>query len=437
VRTLIINATVVDGTGAAVRPRATVVVEDHLVVEVVDRPAPYYDRGGVVLDARDGFVLPGLINHHVHGLTRGPLMIVGEPPLGDDRVRANLDRLLGQGVTTALNVDGFPTTEDAVAQTRFHPITVKVATLHTPTHLRWATEGPFPYGGVQPRHRWTLDEMLSRGAPAIGEAGPGVDAHWPDYTLIPETLAQRGVRVAVEDSRALRLAAEREDRAELGRILDRIGLPGADEVDGFLALHARTVEWRQLARAALEEAIAEAGSRDVPLILHHTPGTHDIVLEAAGRLGSRVIAGHSNFQVTDPDDAARRARAVRDRGGLIDIMSGDAFSTREFQSSPDVTFRLLADGLVDLLSTDYAGGFWDPMLLVVERAVAAGAITVEAGVRLVTGGPAEAIPALAPDRGRITPGSVADIVVTAPGVLSDVRRVLVSGREIDLPPRRW
>src|SRR5918995_3231268 len=120
-RTLIIDATLVDGTGSAPRENVTVVIEDHLVTEIVERRAPYYDRGAPIIDARGGFVLPGVINHHVHGLTRGPLMIVGEPPLDDLRVKSNLDRLLAEGVTTALNVDGFATVEDAAAASRFHP----------------------------------------------------------------------------------------------------------------------------------------------------------------------------------------------------------------------------------------------------------------------------------------------------------------------------
>ena len=437
-RTLIIGATLIDGTGSPPREDVTVVVEDHLVTEVLPRRAPYYDRGAPVVDARGGFVLPGVINHHVHGLTRGPLMIVGEPPLDDARVAANLDRLLTQGVTTALNVDGFATVEEAVASSRFHPLTVKVATLHTPTHLRWATEGPFPFGGVQERHRWTVEKMLERGAPAIGEAGPGVDAHWSDYTLIPETFKTRyGVRVTMEEARGLRLAAEAADRTRVGELMAGHGIGGAESTDEFFELHERTREWRWLAQESLDEAIAAARDFDDPLVLHHTPGTFEVVLEATGGLGSRVIAGHSNFQIHDPDDAARRAGELRRRGAWIDIMSGDAFSAREFHPTPDVTFRLLADGLVDLISTDYAGGFWDPMLLVAERAAEAGAITIEEGVRLMTSAPADAIPKLAPDRGRIVPGAVADIVVTHPGRLSDVRAVFVSGRRVELPPREW
>jgi alpha-D-ribose 1-methylphosphonate 5-triphosphate diphosphatase PhnM len=118
-------------------------------------------------------------------------------------------------------------------------------------------------------------------------------------------------------------------------------------------------------------------------------------------------------------------------------MSGDAWSARQFHPTPEVTHRLLAEGLVDLVSTDYAGGFWDPMLLMLERAHEAGAVSLEAAVRMVTGRVAEALPRLAPRRGVVAPGFVADLVVTEPGRLSAVREVLVSGRVVDRPRRLW
>jgi predicted amidohydrolase len=435
-RTLIVNAVLLDGSGAPPRSPVSVVVEDHLVEEVVERWAPYYDVADVVVDARGGFLLPGVIDHHVHGLTRGPLMIVGEPPLSDARVRANLDRLLDEGVTTALNVDGFPTVEDAEAQSRFHPVRVKVTTLHTPTHLAWATEGPFPFGGVRPRHAWTVDEMLEAGAVCVGEAGPGCDTHWADYTLIPEAAAQRGGRATMEQARAFRQAAERGEREEAAGALAAMGV-GREHLEDMLGVHEATVEWQGLARQALQEAIEAGRARSVPLLLHHTPGTFDLVLDAAREAPDVVIAGHSNFQIHDPDDAARRARAVREAGALVDVMSGDAWSARQFHPTPAVTHRLLAEGLVDLVSTDYAGGFWDPMLVMLERAHEAGAVTLEAAVRMVTGAVAEALPALAPRRGRIAPGYVADLVVTEPGRLGAVREVLVSGRVVDRGRRLW
>lgn len=435
-RTLIVNAVLLDGTGAAPRSPVTVVVEDHLIDAVLDRWAPYYDVADTIIDARGGFVLPGVINHHVHGLTRGPLMIVGEPPLSDARVRANLDRLLGQGVTTALNVDGFATVEDAVAQSRWHPITVKVATLHTPTHLRWATEGPFPFGGVKDRHRWSVDEMLERGAPAIGEAGPGCDTHWADYTLLPAAVSERGGRPSMEQTRALRLAFEGGDRARAVELLADMGLD-SNQVAGMEDVFEATVVWQGMAREAMQEAVDAARERTVPLVLHHTPGTHEIVVDAAREATGTVIAGHSNFQIHDADDAVRRARAVRDAGALVDIMSSDAWSAREFQPDPTLTHRLLSEGLVDLVSTDYAGGFWDSMLGMLRHASEAGAVELGRAVRMVTGAVADALPALAPDRGYVREGAVADLVVTAPGALDAVRHVLVSGRQVAQVATTW
>lgn len=435
-RILIVNGVLLDGSGAAPRAPVTIVVEDHLIEAVLDRWAPYYDTADVIVDARGGFVLPGVINHHVHGLTRGPLMIVGEPALSDARVTANLDRLLNEGVTTALNVDGFPTVEDARAQSRFHPLRVEVTTLHTPTHLRWATDGPFPFGGVRPQHEWTLDEMLDAGAICVGEAGPGCDAHWADYTLLPGAVAQRGGRASMEQARRFRLAAERADRRAAQEALAETGL-SAEQLAPMLEVFEATVAWKEMAQQALQEAIEAGRARGVPLLLHHTPGTFDLVRDAAREANEVVIAGHSNFQIHDPDDAARRARELRKAGALIDIMSGDAHSAQQFHPSPAVTHRLLADGLVDLVSTDYAGGFWDPMLVMLERAHDAGVVSLEAAVRMVTQAPAEALPRLAPQRGRIAPGLVADIVVTEPGRLGSVRQVLISGRVVERPRRLW
>jgi alpha-D-ribose 1-methylphosphonate 5-triphosphate diphosphatase PhnM len=234
----------------------------------------------------------------------------------------------------------------------------------------------------------------------------------------------------------LREAAESADGPAVDAALEAVGLGGGDR-GWFDEVHERTKVWHGLARDAMQEAVDASRTRDAPLVLHHTPGSFDIVLEAAKALGDRVIAGHSNFQTDDPDEAVARARALREHGAWIDIMSGDAFSARRFHSTPAVTFRLLQEGLVDLVSTDYAGGFWDPMLYMLERAHQAGVVTLPAAVKMVTSAAAEAIPRLAPLRGTVAEGFVADLVVTQPGRLSAIRHVLVSGAIVGPASGRW
>ena len=95
---------------------------------------------------------------------------------------------------------------------------------------------------------------------------------------------------------------------------------------------------------------------------------------------------------------------------------------------------MFSAGCVDLISTDYVGGYWDSMLTVVERAVAAGVLTLSDGVAMVTGRVADAVPLFGVNRGTLEPGKVADVVVTRPGRLASVGRSWCSGRPVTLDP---
>lgn len=432
-KVLVTNATIVDGTGAPPIEGGALVIEDFCITEVVDRPAVAYDRSDLVIDAHGAVVVPGIINHHAHGLTRGPLMIIGEPPLSDARVLYNLHRHLAGGTTTALNVDGYPAVEDAVAVNKLQPVSVRVATLHTPKHLEWALHGPFPMGGIEDRHRSTVAEMISRGAVAIGEAGPGIDGHWADYTLIP--LAVRRATGHVLDAagaRRLRVATDERDRdALLAALAELLG-----ETERFLPAWREITEqieaWGAMASNALDEAIDSAVELDRPLVFHHTPTTFPRLVAAAERLGDRLIAAHSNFQCTTVEDTLDRARTLKALGAHIDVMGGDSFGVRMFHPEPTHLFALVEAGLVDAISTDYCGGYWDPLLRVGVEAWRAGLTTLPDAVRMLTSSPAAMVPGLAPQRGILAPGMVADIVITEPGDPAAVRSVLVSGRPVHI-----
>jgi hypothetical protein len=428
-RALIRDGILVDGTGSPPSEGVSLVIEDHVIEAIVDDPAPGYDRADVVIDARGGFILPGILDHHAHGMTRGPLMILAEPALSDDRVRRNCLRLLGEGVTRVLDVDGFAVVEEGRAASRFPGLTVATSTVHTPRHVEWATRGPFVFGGLKPRHHSTLAEQLALGAVAIGEIGPGTDDHWIDYTVLPLGIARAGGDATPDMTRRLRAAADGGDEAAVRTILAETG--AAMDVTQLAELLAEGRGWCEMAAEACEEAVALAADFDVPVIIHHTPANFELVHEAAKRLGPRLICGHSNFQVLNPDEAVAHALELKRHGSLIDVMTGDASGPCRFTPSDEVTHAMMRAECVDLISTDYVGGYWDSMLEVVERAVAAGAVSLEDGVRAVTGRVADALPQFAPDRGTLEPGRVADVIVTEPGHLTTVTEIMVSGIAVD------
>lgn len=428
-RLAITNTTVVSGDGSTIITDCSVIVEDGLIVDIVPERYPYYDPADQLLDAHGALTIPGLINHHVHGLSVGPIQAIGQPPLSLARATFNLDLLLSQGVTTALNVDGLPTVDEVEAVGHDHPINLKATTLHTPTYLRWADSARFGYGTVKERHHTTVAEMLARGAVAVGEAGPGSDMHWPDYVLLPEAIQrQTGARVLREQAVVLRELVERGAGAgEIDAALARFGVVGmvAHDIEDLVAA---TVTWRELSREACYEAATLANQHDAPLVLHNTPAVEDMVREIAAENRERTIAGHSNFYYTNAEQALDVARYVKQHGGWVDLMGGDSFGGRRFFTSLDLHLAMLRAGVVDMVSTDYCGGFWDSMLLVLEHCVAAGAVSVPQAVALVTGNVARILPNLAPNRGFVEVGKVADLAIVDADHLGQVQSVIVQGK---------
>ena len=63
---VIANGTLIDGSGTKPRPNGTIIVRGGKIAEVNAAAPPVWDHGATVIDATDGFILPGLIDGHVH-----------------------------------------------------------------------------------------------------------------------------------------------------------------------------------------------------------------------------------------------------------------------------------------------------------------------------------------------------------------------------------
>lgn len=96
------NATVIDGTGAAPRPKQTILVNRGVIEDVFETGSRALPRGVRVVDLAGKFVIPGLIDSHVHNAT--------DPSGGDAHAAETLGRALLGGLTSVRDMAG-----DAIA----------------------------------------------------------------------------------------------------------------------------------------------------------------------------------------------------------------------------------------------------------------------------------------------------------------------------------
>lgn len=426
----------IDGTGADPRRGVDVVVAGDTVREIVPtRPVTDYARADEIVDCAGSLVLPGLINNHTHGTAFGPLTPSGQRALSREQVVANLDRHLLEGTTTVLCVDGFVTPDEVAETAAAHPVHVRFASCNTPACLAAATIADG--AGITPAHRAvTARQAVALGAVALGEIGAGhtLGGGGASYLYLPAEVRRRtGVTVTPRQANALKVAVlgrhisvSAFDRDAVEQALSDAGLAGLLTVDDARELVSGVVlPAFDIALEGLTEAAEAARRLDVPVVVHNAAASMTQVA-AIARTDVRLIAGHSNHSSFELREAVAHAERLKELGALVDVSTVDTFGARRLTTGPDLLFALLAAGLVDTISTDYAGGHHDAILLAVDEAVRAGVVTLPAAIAMATSTVADAIPGVAPRRGRVSPGAVADLVVT--DGLPHVRTVLIDGR---------
>ncbi len=99
--TAIVGATLWDGTGAAPLPDAVVLVRAGRIACVGDPTQCPVPAGATVVDGRGRFLLPGLIDTHVHLLFR-------QNGVTDTSIKADLHDLLARGITTLRDMGNSP-----------------------------------------------------------------------------------------------------------------------------------------------------------------------------------------------------------------------------------------------------------------------------------------------------------------------------------------
>ncbi len=435
--TAIVNGQIVIGDGVTEIETGNVLIGGQVILDVIagaiDRPT-----NARVIDATGCTILPGIINAHAHGCTVGPTMPSGSRAFSPSVIEYHLNRHLLSGTTTLLNVCGLALTDEIATTPIDHPLEVAVSTAHTPANLAAAitVDGT----GLGERHKqMTIEAMVKAGAKALGEAGGGqtLGGGAQDYRFIPDAIYKAtAIRIHPNLAREIK-------EAVVGRKLDH-AVADLNAVDDLLhgsvlqsvidasalaeLVRATVMPPVSLSLQGLAE-IAEASSRlELPAIFHlATPTAETLMRLAITYPKARMIAAHSNHPSFEADECVSAARGLRANGVTIDVSTLDCISTR-WRNSPTNLDRLVLEGLVDTLSTDFAGGDWDSILDAINRMVRLGHSSLAGAVALATGNVAKALPELASDRGLIAPGRLADIAIVEGHNLSRVRHVIKKGR---------
>ncbi len=138
--TALVGATVIDATGAAPIPDAVVLIDDERIVAVGPRDQVEIPEGTEVLDMSGRFIVPGLVDPHIHFFQSGGLYT--RPDIVDLRhvrsyeseqegIRVRMDetfrRTLASGVTAVVDVGGPMWNFDVREQARAAELAPRVA----------------------------------------------------------------------------------------------------------------------------------------------------------------------------------------------------------------------------------------------------------------------------------------------------------------------
>lgn len=437
---IILGASVITGDGTTFHENASIGIGEGKIVFVQPGNISVDPVGVDVIDARGHTVIPGVINAHAHGCISGPSMPSGSSPVDREVILWNRNRHLLEGTTTLLNVCGLALPEEAFAGDA-HPLDVHISTAHTASNIEAALT--IDGAGLTARHRQaSIDDALSQGAKALGEVGGGqtLGGGAQEYQFIPEAmkratgrdvspLVSRQLRNAVV-GRYLRVENGVTD-GELEAILDEAGLSDVCSAQACRqVILASVMPSVALALRGFEEVAREAARVGFPAIFHNSAPSVQRLIEVAEKYPSaNIVAGHSNHPMFLPDESVSFARELRKRAVTIDVSTLDSIQTR-WRNNPANFDALIEAGCVDTISTDYAGGHWDSILVAIQRIVRKKQMSPAAAVALATCNVARAFPQLAGDRGLIEKSRRADLVIVDHVNLGRVRHVIIHGKVV-------
>lgn len=446
----IVGGTVITGDGQQYLPNATVHVLDGRIVDIDANGArPSADRLGPhtqVIQAERGFVIPGIVNAHAHGCYTGPVFSSAAQPLDQEHAWRNAERHLAAGVTTLINVCGLGLEQDLESMAD-HPLRIFLSTTHFPGAIH-AAEIVDGAGLTQQMIQMTAKDMIASNViAAIGEVGSGatLGGGVSSYKYVPQAVKQifaKDINPAQANELINSLLGPlrqlpASDRAYL-ETLQALGIVGSDQITDPKVTELKQAIIRYAhepvahSLATFADAAKLSAATGIPAIFHtalpSVAKLYEVATDQANQ-GAILIAGHMNHTSIALEDMLRWAEKLKQAGVIIDVSVLDGVSTRQLVT-PKEQDRLIASGLVDTLSTDYAAGHWDSMLEAIQRWWRKGLLKLPEAVAMATSRPASLFAKAADKRGLLAPGYFADIVITEEVNIGRVQTVIIDGQVV-------
>jgi predicted amidohydrolase len=435
---IIANTAIITGDGKTIHPGGHIGIRDGKIAALSQGPDQLPVGGVPILDAAGATSFPGIINGHAHGCSFGPVMPSGSKPFRAQDVRYFRNRHLLSGTTSLLNVCGLSLPDElADPSDASHALRVFLTTAHTSNSKAAACD--IDGGGLEPAHMAaSVEQMIKQGAVALGEGGGGqtLGGGAQDYAFLPRAIAEvTGVLVDARGARRLKevllgrgLQQQPSPTMEFAALCEELDLlEWAAPADVAKAIAVSVLRPMKNAVLGLSDLARLSAQTGLPAILHNAlPSAHHILALARAFPSARLIAAHCNHPSFTPEEAVRNAVLLRDHGVTIDVSTLDCISTH-WRNNAENLDALVSEGLVDTLSTDFAGGHWDTILEAVHRMVVKGQLTAAEALALATGNVASTFGAFG-DAGRIEIGKRADLAIADGLNLSRVRHVIIGGQ---------
>lgn len=262
------------------------------------------------------------------------------------------------------------------------------------------------------------------GAVALGEVGSPGTAYGTD-----EKNRRLGKIISVRYALALDKAVMADDKTAIRKVLVEAGLEKMTIAEARKLVAETSVIPVAACNDAIRDSVRYVEKLGLPVLAHTEPGMKDALLDVAKEIGPNLIAAHVNHSFT-PEEVVKFAKELKRLGAIVEIISADSFGAKQIEPSPELTFALLKEGLADVISTDFSGGYHDPILFVLQKAIEKGVVTLTRAIQLATSAPATIVPLVAPNRGLIEPGRVADLCIVDKDDISKVRYVIIGGRVV-------